>query len=204
MTLLGDLAQGSGVWAHDRWDDLLSYLGAPAGIRRAELRLGYRAPAQVLTLASQLLAEAAPHIRTTMAVRPGRSQPSIRRSARADALAADAVKEAQELGRRYGSVAIVCASPSAAALAAALDDARLWWGAAAEGRLDRTFTLVVGVGAKGLEFDAAVVVEPAEFVDDAPHGLRLLYVALTRPTQHLSIAHWLALPEALSRDPTAA
>src|SRR5207302_4822547 len=42
--------------------------------------------------------------------------------------------------------------------------------------------------AKGLEFDAVVVVEPAELVDDHPDGLRALYVALTRTTRWLTIA----------------
>ena len=51
--------------------------------------------------------------------------------------------------------------------------------------------------AKGLEFDAVVVVEPASIAGDTARGLRLLYVALTRPIQHLSIVHALPLPDAL-------
>jgi superfamily I DNA/RNA helicase len=51
--------------------------------------------------------------------------------------------------------------------------------------------------AKGLEFDHVVVVEPARLVTaDAP-GLRLLYTALTRATQTLTVAHAAPLPEAL-------
>ena len=41
--------------------------------------------------------------------------------------------------------------------------------------------------AKGLEFDAVVVVEPAAIVGGRRAGLRLLYVALTRPIQHLTV-----------------
>jgi len=40
--------------------------------------------------------------------------------------------------------------------------------------------------AKGLEFDATIVVEPEEFVR-LPNGLRLLYVALTRSVQRLLV-----------------
>ena len=43
--------------------------------------------------------------------------------------------------------------------------------------------------AKGLEFDAVVIVEPELVVASDERGLRLLYVALTRSTQHLSIVH---------------
>jgi DNA helicase IV len=51
-----------------------------------------------------------------------------------------------------------------------------------------------------LEFDAVVVVEPALVVqagDDLHAGLRLLYVALTRAVQTLTIVHTLPLPPAL-------
>ena len=39
--------------------------------------------------------------------------------------------------------------------------------------------------AKGLEYDAVVVVSPDEVVAESPGGVRVLYVALTRPTQML-------------------
>ena len=41
--------------------------------------------------------------------------------------------------------------------------------------------------AKGLEYDAAVVVDPDDLVAEAPGGVRVLYVALTRPTQRLVV-----------------
>lgn len=49
---------------------------------------------------------------------------------------------------------------------------------------------VVALGsleAKGLEYDATVVVSPAEIADESPAGLRVLYVALTRSTQALTV-----------------
>ena len=48
--------------------------------------------------------------------------------------------------------------------------------------------------ANGLEFDGAVVVEPASVVDESPQGLRRLYVALTRPTRRLTVVHARPLP----------
>jgi DNA helicase IV len=53
---------------------------------------------------------------------------------------------------------------------------------------------------KGLEFDAVVVVEPAQLVAEAAGNLRLLYVALTRAVQHLTVVHARPLP-ALLADP---
>jgi superfamily I DNA/RNA helicase len=51
--------------------------------------------------------------------------------------------------------------------------------------------------AKGLEFDAVVVVEPATIADEHPHGLGALYVALTRTTTRLALVHARELPAAL-------
>jgi hypothetical protein len=44
-------------------------------------------------------------------------------------------------------------------------------------------------GSKGLEFDAAIVVEPELIAGHDPVGLRTLYVALTRTTRYLTIVH---------------
>ncbi|MEO3786675.1 AAA family ATPase [Actinocorallia sp. B10E7] len=41
--------------------------------------------------------------------------------------------------------------------------------------------------AKGLEFDAAVIVAPEEIATQSPMGLRTLYVAVSRATQHLTV-----------------
>ena len=63
--------------------------------------------------------------------------------------------------------------------------------------MTRPVTIVPAAAAKGLEFDAVVVVEPAAIAGDDRRGLRLLYVALTRPIQHLSVVHARPLPDPL-------
>jgi DNA helicase IV len=69
-------------------------------------------------------------------------------------------------------------------------------GTGTRGGLTRTVTLLDPPEAKGLEFDAVVVVEPSAIhVDD--RGGRLLYIALTRAVQALAIVHAEPLPDAL-------
>jgi DNA helicase IV len=197
MTLLGDLAQGIGVWAHDDWADLLAHLPAPDGARLEILSLGYRAPAQVLDLASRLLPVAAPQVGPTESIRPGRTDPTILKLAAAstdDELAAAAGAEAGQLAESGLSTAVITPTPLVSALARALDQQAIEWAPATEAGLDHRIVLLPAPAAKGLEFDAVVVVEPAAVADDAARGLRLLYVAMTRPTQHLSIVHRLPLP----------
>src|SRR6185437_4180553 len=41
--------------------------------------------------------------------------------------------------------------------------------------------------AKGLEFDAVVIADPEALVAEAPRGASALYVAMTRPTQRLTL-----------------
>ena len=64
----------------------------------------------------------------------------------------------------------------------------------------KPITVLPAPTAKGLEFDAVVVVEPAVIAGDTARGLRLLYVALTRPIQHLTVVHAQPLPDALRAD----
>ena len=42
-----------------------------------------------------------------------------------------------------------------------------------------------------------IIAEPAEIAEEEPHGVRLLFVALTRAVQHLALAHARPLPEPL-------
>jgi DNA helicase IV len=50
---------------------------------------------------------------------------------------------------------------------------------------------------KGLELDGVIVVEPSAIVDSIEHGMRALYVALTRSTQRLTVVHVDELPAPL-------
>jgi DNA helicase IV len=197
LTLLGDLAQGIGVWAADRWEDLVALLPSPDGVRFEELRLGYRSPGQVLDYAARLLPAAAPDIRPTEAVRQGRTPPRVL-AVSGDDLVEAAAAEGAALAATWPSVAMIVPARLLAAADKALAGAGVDYGEAARDGLGRPVTLLAAAATKGLEFDAVVVVEPAAIVDDAPRGLRLLYVAMTRPTQHLSVVHSAGLPAVLA------
>jgi superfamily I DNA/RNA helicase len=65
--------------------------------------------------------------------------------------------------------------------------------------LDAPVVVLSVSAAKGLEFDAVVLVEPAELLTESPRGLNDLYVALTRATQRLTVVHASPLPPVLRR-----
>jgi DNA helicase IV len=96
-----------------------------------------------------------------------------------------------------GSVAVVAPDDRCDAISDALAAAGVEHGRAATTGLDQSLTVVPVSVVKGLELDAVVVVEPAEIVGADEHGLRALYVALTRSTQRLSVVHRDPLPDAM-------
>lgn len=197
MTLLGDLAQGTGVWAHETWLDLARHLPAPDGLRIEELRYGYRSPAEVLDLANRLLPAAAPGIAPTEAVRAGKGAPRFV-VAGADELLGTVAAEAAALAAGHRTVGVIAPIPLVGGVRAALADAGVDAGDPARDGLDRPVTVLDAQTSRGLEFDAVLVVEPAAIVDEAARGLRLLYVALTRPTRSLAVVSSGPLPQALA------
>lgn len=200
ITMLGDIAQGAGVWGRDDWDDLLGHLPSDRGIRHEELRLGYRAPARVLEVASRLLPAIAPDLQPTESIRAGRSEPRFIEVAAPEHLAGQVASEARRLTADWPSVAVIVPAPLHDEVERALTaTAGVDLGDAERQGLGHAVTLVPAATSRGLEFDAVVVVEPARIIDDAPRGLRLLYIALTRPTQHLTVMHARPLPAALRR-----
>jgi DNA helicase IV len=52
---------------------------------------------------------------------------------------------------------------------------------------------------KGLEFDAVLVLEPQEILDESGNGVSDLYVAVTRATRRMGIVHTGPLPAMLRK-----
>jgi DNA helicase IV len=196
ITVLGDLAQATGPWAYADWSEVRAHLPVTAEAHHDELTLGYRAPGRVLDFASRLLPAAAPGITPTASIRPGRTEPTVVEVPLGQVPSA-ALAEALVLADEHALVAVISAPDLVPALQrAARRSARV--GVLERDAMSRPVTIVPAPSAKGLEFDAVVVVEPATIAGDDRRGLRLLYVALTRPIQHLSVVHALPLPEPLT------
>jgi DNA helicase IV len=195
ITVLGDLAQATGPWTYADWDEVRSHLPDAAPHHHDELTLGYRAPGRVLDFASRLLPVAAPGVQPTSSIRPGRTDPAVLLVGEEE-LAPAALAEAEALAESHALVAIVVPEDLVPEIGR-LARRRSQVGILERDGMSRPVTIVPAPAAKGLEFDAVVVVEPAAIAGDDRRGLRLLYVAMTRPIQHLSIVHARPLPEPL-------
>jgi len=198
MTVVGDIAQATGVWAHQGWDEILAHLPHRRPARRAELTIGYRIPGPTMDLAAKVLAEAAPELDPPNSVREVGDPPRLL-PVEGEQLLARLVEVALEERTAVdpGSVAIIAPSTLVEPLGAALEAAGVDFGRAARNGLETQVTLVPVSLVKGLELDAAIVVEPAAIVAEEAQGLRALYVALTRATKRLAVVHAAPLPDCL-------
>jgi hypothetical protein len=142
---------------------------------------------------------ATPDLRPPRAVREGDAPPRVLSVDRADRVGAAVAAATNDiLGEERGmSVAVLVPDVLVDEISAALGDAGIAHSRATTSGLDDQVTVVPISVAKGLEIDAVVVVEPARIVSSEMQGMRALYVALTRPTQRLTIVHSQPLPTAL-------
>jgi DNA helicase IV len=196
VTVLGDLAQATGPWSYGDWSEVRAILeGGSSQPQHAELTLGYRAPGRVLDFASKLLPLSAPGVAPTSSIRQGRTEPTIR-AVPVPEVPAASLAEAFALMADHALIAVIAPEelvPELVRLVRRHEEV----GVLERDAMSRPVTIVPAPAAKGLEFDAVVVVEPTLIAGADPRGLRLLYVAMTRPIQHLSIVHGLPLPAPL-------
>ena len=196
MTVLGDLAQATAPGAQSSWTDAVVHLGSPPTASIEELELGYRVPGPILDVANRLLPSVAPGVRAARSVRLDGPAPELVPTTPED-LPQRTASEVRALATAWSSVGLVVPERWRQPVAAALEQAGLEYGTGTHGGLEGAITLLDPPEAKGLEFDAVVVVEPSAIHTDERGG-RLLYIALTRAVQALAIVHADPLPAALA------
>ncbi|GAA5165858.1 HelD family protein [Ornithinimicrobium tianjinense] len=201
MTVVGDIAQSTGSWARDSWDDVRQGLGSDLPTVVEELSLGYRVPRQVYEFAAQLLPVAAPLVTPPRVVRDGPQDPELIETASED-LALVAVRAARHHAGNGQFVGLICCDELRDSVVEQFRAHGISYSDASTGEIGKSINLASPVEAKGLEFDAVVIVDPAAIVRSSDRGHRLLYVALTRTTRFLTVVHdGVALPiEPMSPD----
>jgi hypothetical protein len=213
MTLVGDVAQTGARDGAGSWHEVLSPYVA-ARWRREALTVNYRTPAEIAEVAADVLAVIDPSQTPPESVRESGIPPravgvpesaldhQVSTTTRA---AADDVVDAEGNGR----VAVLAPATRVEALRERLAADALPVGGTAggedavdeRGAADLEVAVVVSTvaEAKGLEFDAVVLVDPGGIVEESPRGLNDLYVALTRATRSLDVVHPDRLPTVLGR-----
>ncbi|WLQ34100.1 AAA family ATPase [Streptomyces castrisilvae] len=173
-TIVGDPAQSS--WSDP--DEAAAARDEALGSRPRRnftLTVNYRNPAEIAELAAKVLALAMPGMESPAAVRSTGVVPRFETVRDGDLAGTVRAEAGRLLGEVDGTVGVVVAMNRRA-------QAREWLA-----ELGERVVALGSLEAKGLEYDATVVVSPAEIADESPAGLRVLYVALTRATQQLTV-----------------
>ena len=172
-TIVGDPAQSS--WPDPAESEhAVAELVGHAPSRSYRLSVNYRSPAEVFALAADVVRRAYPAADLPEAVRHTGVEPELLATTPRRLTALVAERTAALLQELPGTVGVI-APPSR------LDAVRAVLEPVASERL----VVVTPLQAKGLEYDGVVVVAPDDIVAESPGGVRVLYVALTRPTQRL-------------------
>lgn len=178
-TIVGDPAQSS--WPER--DELAREVDGLVGLgqrRTYRMSTNYRSPAEVFDLAARVVIRDFPDADLPHAVRSTGVEPellTVHRGELADTLQQLVDRFAEEVD---GTIGVITAPTRQYDLEQILDGLEL----AASVR--ERVVCVTTLQAKGLEYDAVVVVAPDEIVAEHVGGTRILYVALTRPTQRLA------------------
>jgi len=180
VTVVGDVAQTGDPAGASSWRQMLEPYVAQRW-KLTELTVNYRTPAEIMTVAADVLAAIEPGATVPRSVRESGCAPTAVRVPPSESMAAvRALVDAE--AQRPGTTVVLAPHASVGDYAELAGDAV------------RVLTVTE---VKGLEFDAVILVEPQDILDESPRGLNDLYVALTRATQRLSVVYSGELPEVL-------
>jgi UvrD-like helicase family protein len=198
LTVVGDVAQTGNPAGARSWGEMLDRY-VKGRWREERLTVNYRTPAEIMSVAADVLASVAPEEEPPESVREEGEHPrAVRVGAAADFGPQVARVVDEELSgltaAEEGRLAVIAPAARIAELATQVPGAVP--GDRAEA-LDSPVALLTVTQAKGLEFDRVVLVDPAGIIAQSPKGGHDLYVAITRATHRLAVVYDGELPPVL-------
>jgi DNA helicase-2/ATP-dependent DNA helicase PcrA len=197
-TIVGDMNQRRSDCCYTSWDQLARAVGLEGEDGRAVVqhhRNVYRSTGAILAFAAQLLPN---RDRDGHAVQQVGERPTVERVKEND-LELALARHARELCQRHPGGTVALIGIDTAPLRRALVKEN--WQAISAGadtyrRDSMSCRLLTPYDARGLEFDAVVVVEPADFPKNVGRQ-GVLYTSLTRGNKELVVLHTKPLPDEL-------
>jgi hypothetical protein len=195
FTIVGDIAQVSSAAGAHSWKDALD-VHFRENWRLEELTVNYRTPARISREADRVAHAHGLPVTPARAVREG-DWPIATLMVEAGRTVAETVVDAVRRDRAIdtsGTLAVIF--PAALADSLYADFERAFPGEFGRGAagLSHPISLLTAREAKGLEFDAVVLASPEGLIAESANGASALYVAMTRPTQRLTLVRTSAEP----------
>ncbi|MCX2734152.1 AAA family ATPase [Saccharopolyspora sp. NFXS83] len=189
MTLVGDIAQTGALGGAASWHEVLS----PYVMDRwqlAELTVNYRTPAEIMSVAADVLAAMDTDLEPPASVRTSGHAPWTRQVPEADLPEVLPELVRAELDAVDGTLAVLLPPEHLAEvggrIAEKVPEAEV---GAQQDELEARVVVLTVDQVKGLEFDSVLVADPDRILGESARGLNDLYVALTRATQRLGVVH---------------
>ncbi|MFF0145597.1 DNA helicase IV [Amycolatopsis sulphurea] len=175
-TVVGDPVQSSWPDPAEAAQARDQAFGLKTTRRRFTLRTNYRNSAEIFDLAAKVVTGHAQADELPVAVRTTGIVPEVQPVEATSMATATQAAVKELLGTVEGTVGVITAMDRVEEVAHWLD-----------GQTDERLKVVGSLDSKGLEYDAVVLMEPMDLVTESSTGRRVLYVALTRATQHLIV-----------------
>ncbi len=198
LTVVGDVAQTGNPAGAPSWGEMLDRYVKDRW-REERLTVNYRTPAEIMSVAADVLASVAPEEEPPESVREEGEHPRAVRVGAAAGFGPQVARVVDEelaglTAAEEGRLAVIAPAARIAELATQVPGAVP--GDRAEA-LDSPVALLTVTQAKGLEFDRVVLVDPAGIIAQSPKGGHDLYVAITRATHRLTVVYDGELPPVL-------
>ncbi|NYJ02426.1 DNA helicase IV [Nocardioides thalensis] len=199
-TLVGDMNQRRSDVTYGSWSEIADHLALTADgeFQPQKMTRGYRSTGAVLRFADRLLP--AKH-RGNQTVQATGESVAVRRAPRPNLVWTTALQTARDLATKHadGSTAIITVNPGE--MIGELG--RSGWRRKGSGfhvwqKDNLSVRLFPPEDARGLEFDAVVVVEPGDFPENLGRTGQL-YTSLTRANRELAVVWYRNMPDALRR-----
>ncbi|MFD2421264.1 HelD family protein [Amycolatopsis pigmentata] len=175
-TVVGDPVQSSWPDPEEAAQARDQAFGTRTQVRRYTLRTNYRNSAEIFDLAAKVVAGHAAEGELPHAVRTTGIAPDVRTVDQRGLRDAVGTAAKELLDAVEGTVGVICSMARVPEITSWLED-----------NGDERLKVIGSLDSKGLEYDGVVLVEPTELITESTTGRRVLYVALTRATQQLTV-----------------
>ena len=197
-TLLGDMNQRRSDWSYSSWAHIardLDLIDDTEDFQPTLFRRGYRSTAPIISFANQLLPKDQRQVDCVQTEGP---EPSVI-PVRTKELISTVLDTATAMCDKYhpGTTSIIAIDPKLVGMQFLRDG---WRQDSNDKQLltrsDRRIRLLKPDSARGLEFDAVVIMEPADFPPNLGR-MGSLYTSLTRANRELAVIHSRPMPDGL-------
>ncbi len=189
FTIVGDLAQSTGSWSRDSWDDVKEILAQNTNIKIENLEFGYRIPKEILDYVQPLFDALDLNIPFPKSVKSGFEIPISNLVDFNKNWLADFEKDLSKFINLDQLTAVISTDKMLDIIELGFKRSKIKFSRGSISSTRSKITLMNPEQVKGLEFDSVFVVDPKSIINSSKFGSKLLFVSLTRSTRHLTVIH---------------